>query len=61
MKQKDLLRLFYQAGWYVLREGSNHIVLTDGENIETVPRHKEINEMLAKAIVKRRNLNGGKG
>ena len=28
MKQKDLLRLFFDKGWWVLREGANHIILT---------------------------------
>lgn len=56
MKQKDLLNLFYNKNWWVLREGANHIILTNGTDIEPVPRHKEINEQLANAIIKRRNL-----
>lgn len=56
MKQSDLLKRFYAKGWWVLRQGANHIILTDGKNIEPVPRHKEINEQLAKAIIKRRQL-----
>ena len=56
MKQKDLLNLFYKNNWRVLREGSNHIILTNGIDMEAVPRHKEVNEQLAKAIIKRRNL-----
>ena len=39
MKQKDLLKLFAAKGWWILREGSNHIILTNGEEIEPVPRH----------------------
>ena len=30
--------------------------MTNGIDIEPVPRHKEINEQLARAIIKRRNL-----
>ena len=56
MKQKDLRNLFYKNNWRVLREGSNHIILTNGIDMEAVPRHKEVNEQLAKAIIKRRNL-----
>ena len=56
MKQKELLDLFYRNNWRVLREGSNHIIVTNGTDIEAVPRHKEINEQLAKAIIKRRKL-----
>ena len=32
------------------------IIMTNGIDIEPVPRHKEINEQLARAIIKRRNL-----
>lgn len=56
MKQKDLLKRFFDKGWWVVREGANHIILTDGTNIEPIPRHREINELLAKTIIRRRNL-----
>lgn len=56
MKQKDFLKRFFNNGWWVLREGRNHIIMTNGYDIEAVPRHKEINEQLAKAIIKRRGL-----
>lgn len=56
MKQSDLLKRFYAKGWRKLREDANHIIMTNGIDIEPVPRHKEINEQLAKAIIKRRNL-----
>lgn len=56
MKQKDLLKRFFDHGWWVLREGGNHIILTNGTEIEPLPRHKEVNEQLAKSIIKRRRL-----
>ena len=56
MKQSDLLKRFYAKGLWVLRQGANHIIMTNGIDIEPVPRHKEINEQLARAIIKRRNL-----
>lgn len=56
MKQKDLLRLLEKNGWRKLREGANHIVYTNGKENEVIPRHRELNEMLAKAIIKRREL-----
>ncbi|MCI7101495.1 MAG: toxin-antitoxin system, toxin component, HicA family protein [Faecalibacterium sp.] len=37
-------------------QGSNHMVFTNGSETEIVPRHKEVNELLAKAIIKRRGL-----
>lgn len=56
MKQRDLLKRFLRHGWWILREGSNHIIVTNGKDIEPIPRHKEVNEQLANAIIKRRKL-----
>lgn len=56
MKQRELLNRFLKNGWWVLREGGNHTVVTDGTEVEAIPRHKEISENLAKAVIKRRNL-----
>lgn len=56
MKQRDLIKYFLNNGWWVLREGGNHIIMTNGSEIEPVPRHKEVNEQLAKEIIKRRGL-----
>jgi len=56
MKQRDLLKLFLKNGWWVLREGGNHTVVTNGEEVEAIPRHKEVSENLAKALIKRRDL-----
>ncbi|RRK35543.1 toxin-antitoxin system, toxin component, HicA family protein [Schaedlerella arabinosiphila] len=38
------------------RHGSDHDVYTKGAERESVPRHKEIKENLAKSIIKRRGL-----
>lgn len=56
MKQKDLIKLLKKNGWYLLREGGNHDIYTDGVKREPIPRHKEINEMLAKAIIRKHGL-----
>lgn len=56
MKRKDLIKLFVQNGWYFEREGGNHTVYTNGEKHEVLPRHSEINERLAKALIKKHNL-----
>lgn len=58
MKRKDLERQLKKAGWWFLRHGGRHDVWTDGENEEPVPRHNEINEILAKHILKK--AKGGK-
>ncbi len=30
MKQKDLIKLLKKNGWWMLREGSNHSIYTNG-------------------------------
>ena len=56
MKRRDLIRLLEASGWYLKRSGSNHDIYTDGTRREPVPRHREIDEELARAIIKRNNL-----
>lgn len=56
MKRRDLVKLFEGNGWYLYREGANHDIYTNGEKSEPIPRHKEIKENLAKAIIKRQGL-----
>ncbi|MEE3333391.1 MAG: type II toxin-antitoxin system HicA family toxin [Ruminococcus sp.] len=56
MKRTDLIKLLEKNGYFLKRHGSNHDIYSNGEYKETIPRHKEINEQLAKAIIKRRDL-----
>lgn len=56
MKRKDLMKRFTRKGWWVEREGGNHTIMTNGNDYEAIPRHAEIKEELAKAIIKRRGL-----
>ena len=56
MKRQILLKLFAKAGWRILREGANHTILTNGELVEPLPRHKEIKENFAKDLIKKHNL-----
>lgn len=39
-------------GYWVLRSGGGHDIYTNGKKIIAIPRHREINEMLAKKIIK---------
>ena len=56
MKRVELLKRFKKSGWRILREGANHTILTDGKSVEPLPRHKEINEELAKTLIRKHNL-----
>ena len=52
MKKKDLEKKLKGYGWWFHREGGCHEIWTNGEDTEPMPRHNEINEMLAKKILK---------
>jgi predicted RNA binding protein YcfA (HicA-like mRNA interferase family) len=52
LKKRDLEKKLKDLGWWLLREGGNHEVWTNGVATEFVPRHSEIKEILAKKILK---------
>ena len=56
MKRKDLIRLLEENGWHLERNGSNHDIYKKDDQTEAVPRHREVEEILAKAIIRRRGL-----
>lgn len=56
MKRRDLIKLFEKKGWYFLREGGRHDIYTNGSKEEPIPHHREINEMLAKSLIKKHGL-----
>ncbi len=55
MKRRELERRLRDLGWVLERHGGKHDVWrnADGSFAEYVPRHAEIHEMLARAILKR--------
>ena len=54
MKRTDLVRHILRQGCLFVREGASHSVFFNPEykRTSTVPRHKEINDFLAKKICK---------
>lgn len=52
MKRVDLIRHLLANGCFLVREGSRHTVFANPElkRSSTVPRHKEVNNFLAKKI-----------
>ena len=52
MKRRDLLRHLGRHGCVLLREGGNHTVYVnrDKKKASTIPRHREINEIIARKI-----------
>ena len=53
MKRREVGRQLRSCGWRLVRRGHKHDVWSDGESQEAVPRHAEINEKLAMAILRR--------
>ena len=56
MKTKDLIALLVKNGWAFKRRGGNHDIYVKGGERESIVRHRETDEELAKAIIKRRGL-----
>jgi predicted RNA binding protein YcfA (HicA-like mRNA interferase family) len=54
MKRRDLLQHLHQHGCELLREGGSHSVYINRKTrkASTVPRHREIDEHLARKITK---------
>lgn len=52
MKRKDLIRHLTKEGCLFIREGARHSIFYNPliKRTSTVPRHKEINNFLAKKI-----------
>jgi len=53
MRRRELEHRLRERGWVLVRHGRKHDVWSDGESFEAVPRHAEINERLARAILVR--------
>lgn len=56
MKQRDLIKKLESIGFSFERHGGNHDIYKRGTETEQVPRHKEINENLAKVILRKWGL-----
>lgn len=56
MKQRDLIKRLEDGGFVFERHGGNHDIYRRGNDEEKIPRHREVNERLAKAILKKWGL-----
>lgn len=56
MKQADLIKKLEDGGFIFERHGGNHDIYVKGSVRETIPRHREVDERLAKAILRRNGL-----
>ncbi len=55
MKRRDLIKRLEEIGCILIRHGGNHDWYTNlkTKHSQPVPRHNEINENLAKSIIKK--------
>lgn len=56
MKQRDLIDLMVKNGWQLKRRNGKHDIYVKGTDREAIPRHRELAEGLAQAIIRRRGL-----
>lgn len=56
MKSRDLIKALTDNGFKLYRHGSNHDIYRKGKISISVPRHKEINEDTARAILREAGL-----
>lgn len=56
MKRRDLVKRLENAGFVFYRHGGNHDIYIKDGLTEKIPRHKEINEQLARAILRKWGL-----
>lgn len=56
MKRRDLVKLLEKNGFHLKRHGGDHDIYFNGKLKESIPRHNEINEMLANKIIKKLGL-----
>ncbi|MDW7761729.1 MAG: type II toxin-antitoxin system HicA family toxin [Acidobacteriota bacterium] len=52
MKRRELERRLRMLDWRIVRHGRRHDIWTRGEREIAVPRHPEINEYTARAILR---------
>lgn len=56
MKQRDLVKKLEAVGFEFVRHGGNHDIYKRENDEEKIPRHREVNEKLAKAILRKWGL-----
>jgi len=50
---QEMLRLYEQQGWTVLRKKGSHVQMGKGNERETIPMHKELKKGLERKLLKR--------
>ena len=56
VKRRDLVRYLEAEGFRLLREGSNHLIYTNGTKVIPVKRHKQFDRITANEICKQAGI-----
>ena len=56
VKRRDLVRYFEKNGFYLLREGGNHSIYTNGTEVVPVRRHRQFDRITANELCKQAGL-----
>ena len=56
MKRRRLIKKLESVGFVFAEHGGNHDTYKRGKDVERIPRHREINEITAKMILKKWGL-----
>jgi mRNA interferase HicA len=56
VRRRDLIKYFEDGGFYLLREGGNHSIYTNGEKTVPVKRHRIIDRITANELCKQAGL-----
>jgi predicted RNA binding protein YcfA (HicA-like mRNA interferase family) len=56
VKRRDLVRHLEQNGFYLLREGANHSIYTNGTKTIPVKRHNQFDRITANELCKQAGI-----
>ena len=56
VKRRDLVRLLGEHDFYLLREGANHSIYTNGSKVIPVKRHRQFDRITANELCKQAGL-----
>ena len=57
VRRRDFIKYLEESGFYLLREGSNHSIYTNGTKTIPVKRHRTFDRITANEICKQADLN----
>ncbi|WP_080803267.1 type II toxin-antitoxin system HicA family toxin [Desulfamplus magnetovallimortis] len=56
VKRRDLVSFFERHGFYLLREGCNHSIYSDGVKVVPIKRHRIFDRITANVLCKQAGL-----